>query len=412
MKAEPRVAFFPDSFVEVNGVAHTSRQLVAYARSHQSPMLCVYGTGLSATNVDGSVTQLALRRSRCGFALDADLRNDLLLWRHAPRVLQAVREFNADLIHITGPNDTGQLGAYVAWRLGLPLVCSWHTNVHQYAGRRVDKLLSGWLPQRSCSGLSHWAETLTLRAALRFYQLGRVQLAPCESLRALLSEATRKPTYLMQRGVDATLYTPQHRFRHDNIFQIGYVGRLTPEKNLRVLAEVEQRLLAAGHRHFRFVITGAGSELAWLRDHLQHVQFNGVLRGTALARAYANLDLFVFPSTTDTFGNVVLEAQASGIPALVSAHGGPSSIIKNGETGLIADGAAAIAAALAQLMTDRARLAQMGSAARAHAQGFTWDAIFARVYEAYEHCLQLDQARAAESRNQPRLDVSAETATR
>ena len=194
MSAQPRVAFFPDSFVEVNGVANTSRHLVAYARQRDLPLLCIHGADHTDAINEGSVKRLALRRGRCGFALDADLRNDLLFWRHAQRALQALREFKADLVHITGPNDTGQLGAYVAWRLGLPLVCSWHTNVHQYAGQRVDKLLSGWLPQRGRSGFSHWAETLTLRAVLRFYQLGRVQLAPYESLRTMLSQATHQPT--------------------------------------------------------------------------------------------------------------------------------------------------------------------------------------------------------------------------
>ncbi len=415
LHTEPRVAFFPDSFVEVNGVAHTSRQLVAYARQHDLPLLCVYGAGLTAEATTGSVRQFALRRGRCGFALDADLRNDLLFWRHAHRVIETVCEFKADLIHITGPNDTGQLGAYVAWRLGLPLVCSWHTNVHDYAGQRLGQQLPGWLPQRWRTGLSHWAEALALLAVLRFYQLGRVQLAPCESLHAMLSQATRRPTYLMQRGVDASLFTPHHRLRHDSVFEIGYVGRLTPEKNLRILAAVEQRLLAAGLTRFRFVIVGAGSERDWLAANLKKATFTGVLRGVTLARAYANFDLFVFPSTTDTFGNVVLEAQASGVPAIVSAHGGPSSIIEPECTGLIADEAEAIAGAIMQLMTNRQQLAQMATAARERAQSFTWEAIFARVYEAYEHCLQLDQAQAAaraESAAERNLKVAAEAALR
>lgn len=410
MKTEPRVAFFPDSFVEVNGVAHTSRQLVEYARTQRLPLLCVHGADGSQRSVAGSVTKLALRRGELGFALDAELRSDLLFWRHAQRVLAAVREFKADLIHITGPNDTGQLGAYVAWKLGLPLVASWHTNVHEYAAQRLRKALP-LLPQSWRDRLTQRAETLTLRAAMRFYQLGTVLLAPNEELRALLAKSTGKPTHLMQRGVNTTLFSPTKRARQDAVFQIGYVGRLTPEKNVRMLAELESRLLALGHKRFRLVVIGAGSERPWLERHLQQARFPGVLRGEALARAYAELDLFVFPSATDTFGNVVLEAQASGVPAIVNTQGGPKFIIEDGVTGLSANNTDAFAAATALLMTERGRRAQMAEAARQRACTFAWEEVFARVYGAYEYCLQLRHAQSGVATEQ-RLGVNAQIATR
>src|SRR5262245_42482101 len=140
MGIEPRVAFFPDSFVEVNGVAHTSRQLVAYAERRDLPMLCVHGGEAPGRVVEGAVTKLSLRRGKFGFGLEADFRCDLLFWRHAKQAIEAAREFKANVVHITGPNDTGQLGAYVAYRLRLPLVMSWHTNLHEYAARRLNKL--------------------------------------------------------------------------------------------------------------------------------------------------------------------------------------------------------------------------------------------------------------------------------
>ena len=88
-----------------------------------------------------------------------------------------------------------------------------------------------------------------------------------------------------------------------------------------------------GVTNFRFVIVGHGGDEAWLREHLPGAEFTGVLRGEALATAYANMDLFVFPSHTDTFGNVVLEALASGVPAIVTPDGGPRTIIGNSKTG-------------------------------------------------------------------------------
>ena len=182
MRVEPRVAFFPDSFVEVNGVAHTSRQLVAFAERRNLPLLCVHGGGRTERVVEGGVTKLSLRRGNFGFRLDADFRYDLFFWRHANRAIEAAREFKANVVHVTGPNDTGQLGAYVARKLRLPLVISWHTNVHEYAARRLNKLAAA-LPNAWRDSLASLAERQSLRAALRFYRLGRALLAPNEELR-------------------------------------------------------------------------------------------------------------------------------------------------------------------------------------------------------------------------------------
>lgn len=387
MKTEPRVAFFPDSFIEVNGVAHTSRMLAAYAQQQELPMLCVHGAAHTAHSTAGSLHQLALARSGCGFRLDADFRYDLLFWRHATRALAAVRDFRADLVHITGPNDTGQLGAYVAWKLGLPLVISWHTNVHEYAGLRLERLLP-WLPSVVRRTLARQAAQLSLRSTLQFYQLGRVLLAPNDELCALLRRGTHRPVELMPRGVDTALFAPHKRLRTDSTFVFGYVGRLTPEKNVRWLAILEQGLAAAGVENFRFVIVGEGSERDWLEQNMRHAEFTGVLRGETLARAYANFDLFVFPSTTDTFGNVVLEAQAAGVPALVSAHGGPKFIIQDGVSGLTANTAQEFLQAALGLCTDRARLSAMRAAARARAAEFSWEHVFGLVYQAYAAALQ------------------------
>jgi glycosyltransferase involved in cell wall biosynthesis len=119
-----------------------------------------------------------------------------------------------------------------------------------------------------------------------------------------------------------------------------------------------------------------------LRKELKSARFAGVLRGEALAEAYANMDALVFPSHTDTFGNVVLEALASGVPAVVTPDGGPKFIVREGVTGFVApdDG---FAAAVALLVENRERLARMRAAARAYAMGCSWDAVFAGVVEGY-----------------------------
>ena len=133
----------------------------------------------------------------------------------------------------------------------------------------------------------------------------------------------------------------------------------------------------------RFLIVGHGSEEASLRANLHHADFAGVLRGADLARAYANMDLLVFPSHTDTFGNVVLEALASGVPAIVTPDGGPKFIVREGATGFVAEDNA-FASAIAMLARDRTLLAKMRASAREHALTCSWDAVFDRVYAGYQ----------------------------
>ena len=201
---------------------------------------------------------------------------------------------------------------------------------------------------------------------------------PCSNAR------THRPCHLMQRGVDTEQFSPTHRTRplDDSTLVLGYVGRLSVEKNVALLIRIERELLALGITNFRFLIVGHGSEDAYLRASLTHADFPGVLRGAALAQAYADMDLFLFPSHTDTFGNVVLEALSSGVPAIVTPGGGPKYIVHDRErhlqyeeTGFITpdDG---FSNAIATLASDRARLAKMRIASRAYALTCSCDAAF------------------------------------
>jgi len=172
-----------------------------------------------------------------------------------------------------------------------------------------------------------------LWATLQFYRLPDVLLEPNLELVEFLHRQTGTPTFLMRRGVDTTLFSPTKRDVRDGTFRFGFVGRLSREKNVRLLPRLEQALLAAGHAQFRFLIVGEGGERPLLDRQMQCADFTGVLHGESLARAYANMDLLVFPSETDTFGNVVQEALASGTPALVSSGGGPKFIVRPGISG-------------------------------------------------------------------------------
>jgi glycosyltransferase involved in cell wall biosynthesis len=380
----PRVAYFPDSFHEVNGVAHTSRHFEAFARRRNLPFLCVRaGDRAKALMEDGNVWTLELPRGFLSFALEKDLRYDPAFLRHIPLIGEVLDRFKPDLIHITGPSEVGMLGARLAYEMELPLAASWHTNVHEYLARRSDWVLK-LLPKQSMV-TEQTIEDLTMAAAAKFYSMARVLFAPNPELCALLERTTGRPCHLMPRGVDAELFAPDKRKREpeDRDHVLGFVGRISVEKNVALLVQVQQELEAMGHKSFRFLIVGHGGDEGWLREHLPKAEFAGVLHGEALSTAYANMDLFVFPSHTDTFGNVVLEALASGVPAIVTPDGGPKTIVGDGVTGRIAEDAG-FAAAVASVLGNPTQHAEMRRAARAHALTMSWDSVFEGVYSAYE----------------------------
>jgi glycosyltransferase involved in cell wall biosynthesis len=199
----------------------------------------------------------------------------------------------------------------------------------------------------------------------------------------LLERKTHRPVHLMQRGVETDIFAPHLRTREvaDGRLVLGYVGRLSVEKNVALLPRVDRELRSRGIVA-EWLIVGHGTEEEMLRRGLPGVQLSGVLRGEALAKAYANMDVLVFPSHTDTFGNVVLEALASGVPAVVTPDGGPASIVQDGVTGCVAQDEE-FAAAIAGMLAAPESVQAMRVAARRYAMGCSWDAVFERVVAAY-----------------------------
>lgn len=389
--AYPRVAFLPDTFYEVNGVAHTSRHLEAFARLRQIPFLSVHAGPANTTTVDGHVTIMELARGPAKFGLDSNLDYDPFLCRHVRRVQDAMRRFKPDLIHLTGPGDMGALGCYLSLRLGVPLVISWHTSLHEYAARRLERL-TGFLGDGTSQVIGSVAEGISLQVLRFFYMQAVMVMAPNKELMELTRELTHKPVYLMPRGVETDLFNPSKRSRINGRFRIGYVGRLTPEKNVRFLAELGKGLVERGVSEFEMVIVGEGNEEAWLRSNVPNAIFTGVLRGDALAQAYADMDLFAFPSRTDTFGNVILEALASGVPCVVTNAGGPKFSISEGVTGHVATDDSDFIRFVVLAARSRDLHSQMKVAAREYAMKQSWDSVFEQVFEAYATCEGVAQA--------------------
>jgi glycosyltransferase involved in cell wall biosynthesis len=278
------------------------------------------------------------------------------------------------------------LGAWLAHRLRLPLVMSWHTNLHQYANLRCQKYFRRF-PPRWAQQLEETTEQSALRAAARFYQVADLVLAPNQEILTTLTRLTGKAGRLMPHGVDCDRFQPRPRElvdAHQNrAFTIGYVGRLTPEKNVHVLVDLEAELISRGISNIRFVIVGEGSEKASLAQRMTRAVFCGVLRDEALAEAYRQMDLFVFPSRSDTLGLVLLEAMAAGLPVIAFRTSGPCAVVRDGSTGFVVETVTEMAAVISRLAMDQPLRLSVGNLARLEALQFSWDTVFASCYEAY-----------------------------
>ena len=385
-------------------MANTSRQFEAFAKKRGLGFLIVCGGKEDKVEVDASVRRVTLRRSSFGFPLDKNHQFDLAFWRHYDQVLAEVRQFAPDIVHITGPSDVGQLGTLIAHRLSIPLAASWHTNLHEYAERRASPLFS-FLSRSAQQKTGALIRDASLALILQFYNLADVLFAPNVALIDLLAKGVNKPVHSMRRGVDATLFSPEKRQRQNAQFTIGYIGRLTVEKNVRLLAEIEGALLRSGFSDFRFSIVGQGAEAAWLKSSMKHADVEGPFQGEALARAYANLDAFVFPSRTDTFGNVVLEALASGVPAIVSDAGGPRFIVRSGETGFVAHDSGEFVSHILRLAAEPQLLHTMRQSARAYALNLSWERIFDGMCGDYEKELRSSALMRKNPRRRPQPSV-------
>lgn len=329
--------------------------------------------------------------------MDEDLAYDPLFQRHTGRVLRELEKFRPDVIHITGLNDVSIVGAYLAWKLQIPMVGSWHTNLHQFAAERLEKVLR-FLPKSVASSISNLAERKILAGAILYYKMPKVILSPNQELVDIFSKSTGRVSRIMSRGVDTKVFSPEKRTVNDGIIRFGFVGRLRPEKNVAMLVDLEKALIETGKSNFKFLIVGDGSEREYLGRNLRTADFTGFIDDDELSAAYANMDVFVFPSETDTFGNVIQEANASGVPAIVSDKGGPKFMIQPGKNGFVARSFDDFTKFSLELLDDPEKLTAMKRDARMSAMTRSWDAVFESVYDAYAECVTLDREKNASKR--------------
>jgi glycosyltransferase involved in cell wall biosynthesis len=365
------VAIFTDNdFDKVNGVTTTFR--AALKSPPAGIHLRVYTAASEPADTDA---YLALRSVGIPIPFYSAMKI------YVPRLWEFLKRAKADridLVHLTTPGPIGLAAMFVASRLRLPIVGSFHTDLAAYA-----TLLSG---SPRLGGL--------MREYMRWpYGKCARLLVPSEHTRELLIAARANPDRIevWPRGVDTTLFCPskrsaalRHRWRvSDRRPALLYVGRVSREKGLLQLPAISDRLAALGLGH-RWIVVGDGPLLPTLRASLPDAVFTGSLCREAVAEAFASADCFVFPSSTDTAGNVVLEAQASGLPVVVSGSGGPRENMVAGHTGQVCYGddprewAQAIAATLVH--SGRSRLSQ---SARMYALTRTWERAMQPLFNAY-----------------------------
>lgn len=366
--ARRRRAWFTDTLQDVNGVSHTIEQICRVA-----------------THV-GADIEVIVSKSRLA-PTDFPLRNfppmgEFPLKEYAgleiafPPLLDILehcwRRGFSEIVAST-PGPVGLAGVLAGKLLGLRTAGIYHTDFPQYVRVLTEDEAMGALTGK----YMEW-----------FYGLVDTVFVPSEAYRLLLLDRglPAEKLRLMPRGIDCAGFSPEKRdprfwemFGANGGVRFLYVGRVSKEKNLAVLAEAWARLRAE-FPAATLALVGDGPWLAEMRRRLagQGAIFTGFLSGEALARAYASSDAFVFPSTTDTFGNVVLEAQASGLPAIVTDVGGPRELVRDGETGLVVPGqdAAALHAAMRRLAVDAALRREMGDAARRSMGRRTWERAF------------------------------------
>jgi glycosyltransferase involved in cell wall biosynthesis len=279
------------------------------------------------------------------------------------------------------PGPLGLTAMAIARILKLPLWGTYHTALPQYAQYLTEDLM---------------IVQFMWKYIVWFYNQMDLIFVPSRSTAEELQErgVNGEKLRIFPRGVDLEFFHPAKRNGFlESRFQVGegikllYVGRVSKEKNLEILVGVFQQLIQA-HAAIHLVIVGDGPYLEEMQQELAGTPctFTGYLHGEDLAAVYASCDLFLFPSTTDTFGNVVLEAQASGLPVIVTDAGGPQENLLPGKTGLIIQGnnEESLLGAIHSLLAHPERLKEMGLSARQYMEERSLDAAFQATWRLFE----------------------------
>jgi glycosyltransferase involved in cell wall biosynthesis len=369
-----RVALITETFLpNVNGVVTTLCRLLEHLRDHGHEALLVAPEGSVASYAGAEVIPLR------GVPFPA--YPELRITPPQLGLTAQLRHFRPDLVHLAGTMALGVAGRHAARQLGVPLVGAYHTDFPAYTQHY---------------GLG-FLRALAYRYLRWVHNSCAFTLCPSLATIADLRDHGFRRLRLWGRGVDTERFHPRHRsaaWRESVGAQPGErvllsVGRLAPEKRLDLLADVLPSL-----PNTRLVLVGDGPARPALEQRLgTNAHFTGYLRGAELATAYASSDLFVFPSDTETFGQVIQEAMASGLPVVAARAGGAIDMVRDGTTGaLFTPGSAAeLRAQTLRLVYAPEQCAALGAAGRAAAERRSWERVMAELLGHYQITLHRQQ---------------------
>ncbi len=368
-------AWFTDTLDDVNGVATTIRKMTAAGVAAGEELTVVTSRRRLA------VDEIPIKNFRPigEFALP-EYELQRVSFPPIMQILDYIQREQFTEIIISTPGPMGLVGLLAAKMLNLQSSGIYHTDIPEY----VRILTEDRFLESLAWSYMHW-----------FYGQVDTVFVNSEQYRKCWIDRGFAPDKLkiLPRGLDTDLFNPKRR---DVTFWPGsgangkevrllYVGRISREKDLDVLASAYKKIRQAGHP-VKLYLVGHGPYSEALAAALPDAVFLGYLTGEKLAKAYASADVFVFPSTTDTFGNVILEAQASGLPVIVSDLGGPKELVDDGRTGLVtkAHDADDFARAIERIADDSSLRAQMGRDARQQVIDRSWPAAFRKFWKATE----------------------------
>jgi glycosyltransferase involved in cell wall biosynthesis/predicted metal-dependent phosphoesterase TrpH len=370
-----RVAVIADGIGSMHGVTHTIEQI----RERGVP-----GFEVDIVGTDPGVD----RRLPAAAELEVPFYEEMTLGVPGlPDLVETLSEGSYDLVHVTAPGPAGIAATLISRITGVPLIASYHTEIATYAGMRTqDETL----------------EALTRAGLGAFYSAPGAVLSPSPSADASVIALGADPASLgrWERGVDTDRFDPAKADPEalPGEIKVLYAGRLTREKGVDLLAE---SFIRAHHRDPRLhlLLAGGGPEEAELRQRLgERATFLGWLSGEDLPRAYASADAFLFCSGTDTYGQVILEAAASGLPVVAVAAGGPATLIENRHTGLLCrPDADHLAGTLLQLASSPELRLQLGTAAAQAARQRSWERSLGQLAAGYRRALDASAAAGSQA---------------
>jgi glycosyltransferase involved in cell wall biosynthesis/predicted metal-dependent phosphoesterase TrpH len=365
-----RVALIVDGIGSMHGVTHTVEQIRERG---------VAGFEVDVIGTDAGVD----RRLPAAAELELPFYPGMALGVPGlPDLVEVLADGGYDLVHVTAPGPAGVAAALLTRITGVPLLASYHTELAAYAGLR--------------SG-DGGVEAIARAALGAFYGAPEAVLSPSpaadRSLLALGVEAARLGRW--ERGVDTDRFSPEKADRDafPGELKVLYAGRMTREKGMDLLAESFLRAHGADPR-LHLLLAGGGPEEDELRERLgERASFLGWLGGEELACAYASADAFLFVSRTDTYGQVILEAAASGLPVVAVAEGGPAALVENRHTGLLCrPDPDHLAGALLQLASSPTLRHHLGAAAVHAARGRSWERALGQLAAGYRRALDREPA--------------------